>query len=381
MTQINRVTARLRYLYHTKIYCMDTITQNLNKKGIANKLVNNYEVALIMHILKMADEHYISHIINQVDEEFRKTKPDFKTCDILAQLRTGIAKANLNTDKKTFLLFLSSMDEKILYIDALLEEQIIVNEPFGIRDLTDLLQPKHQYLLLVQSADNFKVFMGGQNYLTKLRSSIPDNINAYRNDIANKTENFSDATDRKEIMLDKFIHHIDKELGMMLHQYPLPVFVMGPERMNGHFKKLSHNEKSVIAYIHGNFDESKIHQLLHHLEHHFADLWKLENDSLKNKIELALNANKFSYGIQDVWSNVMHKSGNMLLLERNFTYPHNNSDGSEYLNSNITDALPELVIDGVDIIIERVLESGGQVLYADKSILADYNHIALFHYY
>jgi hypothetical protein len=168
---------------------------------------------------------------------------------------------------------------------------------------------------------------------------------------------------------------------MIRHQYPLPVFVVGPERMNGHFKKLSHNNKAVVDYIHGNYDDAGTYQLLRLIEPHFTDLWKHGNDSLKDKIELALNADKFSYGIEDVWSNVMHKRGNVLLVERDFTYTHNNTEGNEYLNSNTNDVLPEFIKDGVDIIIEQVLESGGQVQYANAALLNDYNHIALFLYY
>jgi len=354
-----------------------TLNQNKTSKGI----IPEFETTLILPLTKMRDEHYIQQLLDRVKETYKTIDQDLKTKYILAKINDCIEKIDNKSGKKTVVISVSSVEEKIVYTDAIMAERIIANEPFGIRDLADLMQPEHQYLLLLQSADNFKVFLGGQYHLTRLHATIPDNINAYKNDIAEKTENFSDSTDRKEIMLDKFIHHIDKELEMIRHQYPLPVFVVGPERMNGHFKKLSHNSKAVVDYIHGNYDDAGTYQLLRLIEPHFTDLWKHGNDSLKNKIELALNANKFSYGIEDVWSNVMHKRGNVLLVERDFTYPHNNTDGIEYPNGNTNDILPEFIKDGVDIIIEQVLESGGQVHYANAALLNDYNHIALFLYY
>ncbi len=355
----------------------EALIQNKTGKGIFPE----FETTLILPLANTSEEHYIQQLMDRVKEAYKTIDQDLKTKHILAKINDCIGKINHKSTKKTVVLFVSSVDEKIVYTDAILTERIIANEPFGIRDLADLMQPEHQFLLLLQSADNFKVFVGGQHHLTRLHASIPENIKAYKNDIAEKTENFSDSTGRKEILLDKFIHHIDKELEMIRHQYPLQVFVVGPERMNGHFKKLTHNDKAVAGYIHGNYDDAAPHQLLQLLTPHFNDLWKLSNDSLKSKIELALNANKFSYGIEDVWSNVMHKRGNVLLVERDFTYPHNNTDGIEYPNSNTKDVLPEFIKDGVDLIIEQVLESGGQVQYADADLLNDYNHIALFLYY
>jgi hypothetical protein len=359
---------------------MDTATINDARLKSEKKMIESPCITLILPVVYRNDELHLKAIKHNVEHELKEQSGN-NAKPILEKLENSINKINLHSNKKTFILFLSSEYEKVYYLDTLLDERIVINVPFEIRNLVGLMQPVHKFLLLLQSANNFKVFLGDKDNLIKLPSGIPDNINAYRNDIAEKIENFSDITDRKEIMLDKFIHHIDKELEMIRHRYPLPVFVIGPERMNGHFKKLSHNEKVVLEYIHGNYDEAKPYQLLQLVHPYLADLEETETLELKKKIELALNDFKFSTGIEDVWSNVLHKRGNLLLVDSNFTYPHNSNDESGNLNSNVKDIHPEFVKDAVGIIMEQVLESGGHVQYVDGGPLNDYGQIALFQYY
>jgi Bacterial archaeo-eukaryotic release factor family 3 len=228
------------------------------------------------------------------------------------------------------------------------------------------VQSGDKYLLLVQSADMFKIFLGDKHQLMKLKLETPDNVNAYKNDMPEKVENFSDSTDKKEVMLDKFIHHIDKELESVLNKYHLPVFIIGPEKMNGHFKKYTHNSKAILGYIHGNHDDAKMHQLLQLVQPSLKELNNIENKEIATKIEKALSANKFSFGLDEVWTNVMDNNGNILLVERNYVFPQN-QDG--------------VVADAVPTLIERVFESGGEVLFVDPEIMKDYKHIALFLYY
>ena len=258
----------------------------------------------------------------------------------------------------------------------------MVDEHFEIRDLVNSLYPADKYLLLVQSAENFKIFLGDLYHLMKIKVNIPDNIAAYKNDLAEKIEYFTDTVDRKEVMLDKFIHHIDKELENLLNKYRnLPVFIIGPERMNGHFKKYTHNEKSILEYIHGNYDDAKPHQLLNLLQPYLKDLKIIENSNLATKIEHAQNANKFSFGIEEVWRNVMAGKGKLLLVERNFSWPHNTTDTSGNLNRDIDGINDEFVKDAVDILIEKVLETGGEVKFVDTDLLSNFQHIGLALYY
>ena len=359
---------------------MNTTTKNKIAAGHMNE---TFHLPCVTIILPLEKEHYQAHLkvlAEKIEKELREQYQS-KSIPVIEKLQNSFARINFDSSKKSAVICVSPVYEKTIYLDISLEEKVIIDEPFEIRDLVNSMYPADKYLVLVQSAAHFKIFLGDSYHLAKIKVHIPDHIAAYKNDIAEKIEYFSDTTDRKEIMLDKFIHHIDSELENILHKYKLPVFVIGTERMNGHFKKYTHNEKAILDYIHGNYDEVKPHQLLQILRPYLKEIKNIENKELAIKIEQALNENKFSSGSDEVWRNAMQKKGELLLVERNYSYPHTATGEVENLNEDIHGANPAFTIDAVDTIIERVLEFGGKVKFVDADILKAFQHIALFLYY
>jgi hypothetical protein len=326
------------------------------------------------------DDSHLKKLTKWIESELLDKYKKDRAKPIIEKLQHALSTINYGTSKKSVAIFVSPINETAIHLDVPLDEVVLIDESFEIRDLVYSLRPADRYLALVQSATSFRIFLGDEYNLLKLKVNIPDNIAAYKNDIAEKIENFTDTTDRKEIMMDKFILHIDKELDRFLNQYNLPVFVLGSERMNGHFKKFTHHEKAVMAYMHGNYDDAKPHQLIDHIKPYFAEIKNAENKELVKKIELAINAGKLSIGIDEVWRNAMEKKGRMLLVERDFTYPHV-ADENGHIIGDVSGVHPSLVKDAVDVIIEKVLESGGEVKFADADMMKDLGHIALFQYF
>jgi hypothetical protein len=119
--------------------------------------------------------------------------------------------------------------------------------------------------------------------------------------------NFSDMSERKEIIMDKFLQHIDKSLDIILNAYHLPLFVLGPERMLGHFNNLTKHGSAVIEYIHGNYDEATMPELKEMLEPHIADWKKVMEKNLLNQLEDAAGKKKLATGMQEVWREAMKK--------------------------------------------------------------------------
>jgi sRNA-binding carbon storage regulator CsrA len=231
---------------------------------------------------------------------------------------------------------------------------------------------------LVQSAESFKIFLGDHAHLVKLKIDAPANIAAYNNDIPERIENFSNIQDRKEVLLDKFILHIDKELGHILNKHNLPVFVLGTERINGHFKKYTHHSRAILDYIHGNYDDSRPHQLLTAIRPYLCELVNVERKELQQQIEEARNANRLSIGIDEVWRNATEKKGRLLLVEKNYSYP-GTPDGKA--GNGIVAPTSVLTKDSVDLVIEKVVEYGGKVQFADAAVMDNLQHIAMFLYY
>ena len=324
----------------------------------------------------------VNSVIAHVKAELMKKYPAAKVTPIMQQLESAVSALNFDTTKKAIAIFVSPLYSKLLYLDAPVTEKVVIDEPYEIRDLIYSEHNLPKYLILVICARHFKVLVGNDHELKEIKVTIPDHVIDYTNDIAERVTNFSDISDRKEVMLDKFLHHIDEEVTNIRKNYPLPIIVLGAKRTAGHYTKISHNTKDIVEYVHGNYDESTIPELSQLLQPHFATLEKGEQNNILKQFAEAVNANKLAWGIHEVWRYAMQNKGKLLVIEKTYHYPSNESgpiiDISE---SKLRVADPSYIRDGVDVIIEKVLESGGRVEFVDKGLLDSYEQIALIQYY
>ena len=359
---------------------MDTITVvPTEQKKDSNNQYPNVTILLPLDKYGLEFNNHLKEIGDKLIAELQ-IQYHHKADIVIEQIQSLPNDIDSKRDKKSVAVFLSPVQKKIFYLNVSLDEHIFVDEHYELRDLINFMNNTDKYLLLVQSYDFYKIYLGDRFQLLRVNLTHPSDIQSFTNDIAEKVENFTDSVDRKEIMMDKFIHHIDKELDILLKQHHLPLFVVGPERMNGHFKKITHHSPSVLDYVHGNYNEAKPHQLLNLILPHLKEIKIKENHELADNIEHALNANKLRFGIEEVWGTLMEQKGKTLLVERNYTYPCI-VDKDGYLDTNLDKAKKTDIIDAVDLMIEKVMQSGGEVKFTDSDLLVDFRRIALFLYY
>lgn len=118
-----------------------------------------------------------------------------------------------------------------------------------------LNENKYKYLVLLLSAKEVHLYIYDKVKFEKIKLSN------------------ADASAHKEILVDKFLHHIDVALGDVLNQYPnMPLFILGTKRVTGHFNQLTKHAKAVTEYIDGNYNESTLHELKEKLAHHILAL-------------------------------------------------------------------------------------------------------------
>jgi len=326
-------------------------------------------------------EHKLKLAIQKVESELMKDYTMEKALPVILKLKNLVHNVNFNTHKKSVAIFASPLIEKILYLDLPVEEKLIIDESFEIRDLIYSKKELHKYLLLVLSGKSQKIYLGNTTQFIRIVSSVPDNISAYENDIPEKVSNFSDPSYRKEVMLDKFLHHIDIGLDILLKAYPLPLFVMGTERTIGHFKKISKNKQYVIDFIHGNFEEATEAELKETIQPYINDWKRVKQQGLLQELNAAMGIKKLTVGIKEVWKAAYQKKGRLLVVEKNYMVPAQQGAEPEIIYQQDFSNNSFYIKDAVDDIIEKVLENGGDVEFVDANLLTDYQHIALILYY
>jgi len=330
--------------------------------------------------IKRELEYKLKTAVGKIEKELLANYPSESAHAVITRLLHIISHLNFNTHKKSIAIFISPKVEKVFYLDVTVKEKIVIDDCFEIRDLINNKKQNKQYLILHLTGRHSKMYLAHNNKIDVIKSNVAGNIYAYERDMPERVRHFDDPEKHKEILIEKFLHHMDDGLTMILAAFPLPVFIIGSEKILGHFKKITKNQSAIIEYVHGGHEDLKETEIAKIIDPHIADWNKVKQTTLIKQIDKAIDDHKLAYGIKEVLDAAIHKNCRLLILEKDFTYPINTAEDHEEKEKHESDHI-FYVNDLVGAVIEKVLEFGGDVEFVDNDQLKDYNHIALIKYY
>lgn len=324
----------------------------------------------------------LNFAVDKVQREIKENYPDDIARLVIGKLKNIIRNLNFSTFKKSIAIYVSPVFEKVLYLDIPVQQKILVDGSFEIRDLLFSKKELQQYLVLILSGKWSKVYQGNSSSFKKVKSNVPDHIAAFRNDPPGRVANFSDPSYKKQVLLKKFIQHTDEGLSFLLQAYPFPVFVMGTSKLLGYFKAITRNDKNIAGYIPGNYTESDETKLSETLKPYLDNWKKVKMDSLRHQMEKAADSGKLAVGIQDVWKQASEHRGRLLIVEKNFICSAQQGGKEDVIYMPVEPYNKfSYIKDAVDDVIEKVLEDGGDVEFVEEGLLNDYQHISLIQHY
>lgn len=344
-------------------------------------------ISMILHFepklsLRTELEHRLKFAYDKVQRMLRENYPPEKVNPVLEKLDHLLQDLNFNTFKKSICIYISPIKQKVYYLDIPVEEKIVIDESFEIRDLVYNRKENHKYLVLLLSAERNMIYMGNGGQMLRLKSGLPDHVAAVTNDISERVSNFADPQSRKEVLLDKFLRLTDEHLEQILKTYPLPVFVLGTHRTAGHFKNLTKHARSIVQYVHGNFEQATEAELYRILQPALHAWRSSRQEQLMQQLDSAMGAGRLITGIREVWKAAVAKKGRLMVVEKNYRYAaYHGADPDEIVAAEPAEHHPFYMHDAVDDAIELVLENGGDVEFVDEPLLTPYEHVALIAYY
>jgi hypothetical protein len=332
---------------------------------------------------KFEIELQLKNLIERVHKDMLSLYPAEQALPVLHKLDLMVQGLNYHTHKRSLALFVSPLVEKIFYLDTPVEEKLVVDESFQIRDLVYSKKQAVEYLILLLSGESSKTFYVNGGRIRLIKSNLPDHVEAYKRDLPQQVASFSDPQKSKQVLLDKFLHHMDEGLTLILRAFPHPVFVLGTERVLGHFACLTRNTKRIAGYVHGNYLDATEAELLKLMEPHVADWKSVRQGDLLHKLEEANNDGKLACGMHEVRKEVTRRNCRLLVVEKDFRceISHPPSGGPVGLGEDAYRHKAYYITDQVDSLIETVLEFGGDVEFVDADQLKNYGQISLIKFY
>ncbi|WP_439698615.1 hypothetical protein ACFGVS_10775 [Mucilaginibacter sp. AW1-7] len=332
--------------------------------------------------LKTETAHIVKIAADNAEREMRRYYPEEQCQLIMRKLQSLTADLDIPAKKKGMAIYISPVFEKVLYLDCPVTQQIIVDESFEIRDLLYNAKQDIKFLLLLLTAQESRFFLGDAVGLTPLPARMAGSIETEERDMPERISNFSDMTEHKQVTARKFLAHIDHELGDLVGEHQLPVLVLGTEGIIGEFRKQSKYTASVIGYLSGNYDSTSLAALTELIEPHL-DAWKItRQQQWIEQVGEAADQFRLAVGIREVWQAASEGKGKLLIVEKSYGFPAQHG-----VEPGTIEALTEpynhfsYIRDAVDDVLEKVLGSGGDVVFTEDGALGRFGQVALIKYY
>jgi len=311
-------------------------------------------------------DRLLRNALATAEKKLLAAHPAESALPILRKLQQLIRTLNSSTHKASVAIFVADQLSKVLYLDMAIEEQVLVDEPFLLRDIADHKAGSRDFLVMLLSARESRMYLNDAKGLKLIKSNSPQNVYAYLNEVPERSGNFSDPDNRREVMLNKFLHHMDQGLGAVLKVYPLPVFVIATDRVGGHFARLTQHGHQVAGYIHKDGIDVRESDLKTMLEPYLADWRATKSQMLLRQLEKAAQAGKLACGIHEARKAASCRNTRLVIIGEEECHP-----GSTGFYS----------AGGIDDLVEKVLEGGGEIEKMDGRLLGDYGPVAVIKYY
>jgi hypothetical protein len=175
----------------------------------------------------------------------------------------------------------------------------------------------------------------------------------------------------------QFFRQVDSALGEFTKVDPLPLAVVGVDRLVSFFQEVSNHKDAIVATISGSHDKTSAYELGQLVWPQVKAGVAEQRQKVMRLLDSAVGAQKVASTIGEVWRFAQEGRGSVLLVEEDYHQPAK-VDGSGFNLTLVDDPTPTDVLeDAVDDVIEVVLEKGGRVVFVDPGTLREHQRIAL----
>ncbi len=177
--------------------------------------------------------------------------------------------------------------------------------------------------------------------------------------------------------VQKFIRTADQHFDHYLRQDPLRLVVVGEKKNLSIFESVTMHRDVLMGNVEGDYSATSPHDLGKVVWPIVKDVMAGAGEKAMHDLEAAESSQNVASGIDAVAHAAGSGTGGTLFVEENYHVKGGirEPDHSLILSKDLD--IQEAIDDAVDVIIEKVLEKGGNVIFLATGSLARFQRIAL----
>lgn len=188
---------------------------------------------------------------------------------------------------------------------------------------------------------------------------------------------YSAKATHEEKRLQVFYERVDQFFTLFYDQDPLGLILVGEHINQAIFRSMSVYAKDIFGELEGHYEATSTHDLGQIVWPIVREVLSGHRERTLRELDKAVNAQNIVSGLDAVWRLANSVMGADLLVEEDYHVKGSivQTDHSWIILPQVD--LREVFDDVVDSIIEKVLETNGNVIFLDRGSLAAYQRIAL----
>ncbi len=308
-------------------------------------------------------------------EAERRLREEFNKRDIkqlLEKLNKTVSSIDVRQNLDGLAIFVNKSFERVVRLPFPVRERIIIDDSFATRDLIRAMNRGVNYYILSVSAGFVRLF---EAYRDKF-SEITEGGFPYANPFSRGT-NLEESTSWKEARLREFFHMVDKSFLQIHHQHRMPIVIAGVERNISLYKEVTTFSDKIILTLEGNYDNTSAHELALLIWPEVKKKMAEKRRQVLKKLDEAIGRKRLVTGIEEVWKLASEGRGELLVVEEDYQQAARVSTNGNTITLVNSRGIPGTTEDLVDDIAEKVVSTGGRVVFAENGSLNRYNQIAL----
>jgi hypothetical protein len=258
-----------------------------------------------------------------------------------------------------------------------LGERVVVDDTFFTRDLVNAFNRMRRYWVLSLSEQSTRLFLATREDLDEIttggfpmRQAGPGADAPLPGGIGVNPSSYRD--DRRR----QFFRAVDRALGAVMAEDPLPLAIAGIDRHQVFFHEVS-SGRDVIATVFGNYDHLTPHDLGRLVWQPVREAFTARRHEVLDALGAAVGQNRSASTLEEVWWQAKVGRGDVLIVEDSYHQPARVNEMGK-LDLRVEDATaPDVLDDAVDEVVTTVLSKGGRIVFVDDGELANHGRIAL----
>jgi hypothetical protein len=297
---------------------------------------------------------------------------------VLAQLDAIVATLDLDHLLDGLALFANSEFSEAVTVPHTIEERVVIDSTFYIRDLVRATNRAQRYWVLALTEKPVRLFEAVRDDMTEITAGkfpmVHERPGGDQRMPGGKGINKSALRDE---YLRQFFRDVDAEYRRITANDPLPLILVGIGNYLAMYQDVMQNPSHVLATVTGSHDVTTAHELSRIVWPEAKAAFAERRQARLGELDAALAGGRLASGVQEAWSAATQGRGATLFVEDGFRYPAQLGEDGMWLIPTEDVTGTDTMDDAVDEIITAVLDKGGEVIFVEDGVLEQAEHIAL----